>query len=60
VAVVHDSEWAGNCGVVASKSIAVNAVPPNKWMELTGKNGTTLAKRRARVAPFLPAAHPGC
>ena len=35
-----------------------NAVPPNKGMELTVKSDTPFAKRRAKGAPLLPAAHP--
>jgi hypothetical protein len=35
-----------------------NGVPPNKGMELTGKSDTPFAKRRAKGAPLLPAAHP--
>lgn len=31
----------------------------NNGMELTGQTGAALAKRRARTAPFWPAAHPG-
>ena len=58
MAVVHNSEWARNCDVVAPHSIAVNAVPPNKWMELTGKSVTPFARGRAKGAPLLPAAHP--
>ena len=33
-------------------------MPPNKGMELTGKSNTPFAKRRAKGAPLLPAAHP--
>ena len=35
-----------------------NGVPPNKWRELTVKSDTPFAKRRAKGAPLLPAAHP--
>ncbi len=34
-------------------------MPPNKGLELTGKSDTPFAKRRAKGAPLLPAAHPG-
>jgi hypothetical protein len=37
-----------------------NAVPPNRWMELTAKSGIRLASRRARRIPLLSAAHPRC
>jgi hypothetical protein len=43
-------------GVVPSQGNG--ALPPNNWMELTGKSVTPFAKRRAKVAPLLPAAHP--
>ena len=33
-------------------------MPPNKGMELTGKSDTPFAKRKAKGAPLLPAAHP--
>jgi hypothetical protein len=35
-----------------------NGVPPNKGMELTVKSDTPFARRRAKGAPLLPAAHP--
>jgi hypothetical protein len=33
------------------------AYAPNNWMELTGKSDTPFAKKRAKGAPLLPAAH---
>ena len=46
--------------VVEPRFVAVNAAPPNKWMERTVKSVTPFAKRRAKGAPLFPAAHPGC
>mgnify|MGYP006899816860 CR=1 FL=1 len=38
--------------------VTVNAVPPNKWMELTVKSVTPFARGRAKEVPLFPAAHP--
>jgi hypothetical protein len=45
--------------VIEPRFIALSAAPPNNWMELTVKSVTPFAKRRAKVAPLSPAAHPG-
>ena len=37
--------------------VAVNALPPNKCMELTVKGVMSFAKRRAKATPLFPAAH---
>jgi hypothetical protein len=48
---------AGNA--IEPRFVLVNVLPPNTWMELTVKSDTPFAKRRAKGAPLLPAAHPG-
>lgn len=44
--------------VIKGRGIEAITLPPNEGMELTGKSVTALARRRARAAPLLPAAHP--
>ena len=53
-------QGSGGGKVSEPQSVGASAVPPNRWMELTVKSVTPLARRRARVAPLLPAAHPRC
>ena len=52
---VHGTKLARTLFTIAT---GVNAGPPNKGMELTGKSNTPFAKKRAKGAPLLPAAHP--
>jgi hypothetical protein len=55
-----NGKYEGHGKVIEPRFIAASAVPPNRWMELTVKSVTPFAKRRAKGAPLLPAAHPRC
>jgi hypothetical protein len=43
--------------MIARLSVEACAVPPNQRMELTDKSVTPFARRRAKGAPLLSAAH---
>ena len=49
------------CGIVlALRFVAVTALQPNLWMELTIKSPTPFARGRAKAEPLLSASHPSC
>ena len=54
---VHGTKLARTLFTIATG--VERGVPPNKGMELTVKSDTPFAKKRAKGAPLLPAAHPG-
>jgi len=46
----------GSGRVIERRGIQINALPPNKGMQLTAKSVLSFAKRRAKARPLLSAA----
>jgi hypothetical protein len=60
VAVAAGSYRRGSWYVIEHHCVTRNALPPNKWLQLTSQLVTPFAKRRAKGAPSCLAAEPGC
>ena len=56
--VAPDSGTRDRRQVIELQFFALSALPPNKGMQLTVKSVVSFAKRRARLAPICPTAHP--